>query len=184
MPPTDATPAGPRLNAMPAAPAAVPLGPDLLLVQHADPAGSGAEGLLTNAYGVAAEGGATLWVDAAFPQVLPAVARAAADGYRPAGLLLTHRHVAANARAVRAFVEAFGGPVFLHPADAAHPQAVAAARQGGVRYEDPATSDVLRAAGVEVIAFPGHTEGSVLLYRAADGGTLLTGDAAMGTTVD
>jgi glyoxylase-like metal-dependent hydrolase (beta-lactamase superfamily II) len=68
-------------------------------------------------------------------------------------------------------------PVFLHPLDARHPQAAAA----GVPYEDPMGHPLLAEFGVEALHFPGHTEGLVALYLP-DGGTLLTGDAAMGPT--
>jgi glyoxylase-like metal-dependent hydrolase (beta-lactamase superfamily II) len=35
---------------------------------------------------------------------------------------------------------------------------------------------------VEAVLFPGHTEGHIILYGSANGGILITGDAAMGTS--
>ena len=69
----------------------------------------------------------------------------------------------------------FGIPCYLHPADAAHPDA----QRVGVSFEDPTASEVLAEAGLEVWEAPYHTEGSIMLYSARHGGLVLAGDSAV-----
>lgn len=148
---------------------------DLILLEHADP-GARRVQMSTNAYVLLAEGKA-LVVDAAFDYLLPPIREIAREGHPPAGLVLSHRHLAGNGDLFRAFEEEFGVPVFLHPLDAGHEQS----RGAGVEFQDPMASPLFGEFGVEVIHFPGQTEGSVMLYRGRDG-LLLTGDSAMGPT--
>jgi glyoxylase-like metal-dependent hydrolase (beta-lactamase superfamily II) len=94
-------------------------------------------------------------------------------------------------------------PVYLHPADAAHIQAVgtAFATSGGT-FSDPcqavdavqsgstasdnasaadaASESLLQRAGLQCINLPGHTEGSVIARWPAHGGVLFVGDCGMG----
>ena len=158
---------------------------DVVLLPHVEPFAA-AHGMAANAYALLHAGGAVL-VDAPFADLLPALAALADAGHPPAALVLTHRHVAAQADALADVLRAAGGiPVYLHPADAAHPQGAAAARRWGVRFADPLAEPGLAAGAAwdaEVLAFPGHTAGHVALYRAAAGGVLVTGDAAMGPSV-
>lgn len=148
---------------------------DLILLEHTDP-GAQPAGMSTNAYVLLADGKALI-VDAAFDYLLPPIREIADRGYPPAGLLLSHRHLAGNGDIFGAFREEFGAPIFLHPLDAAHPQAGGA----GVEFRDPMESPLFSEFGAEVIHFPGQTEGSVMLYRRRDG-LLLAGDSAMGPT--
>jgi len=148
---------------------------DLILLEHTDP-GARPAGMSTNAYVLLADGKALI-VDAAFDYLLTPTREIAGRGYRPAGLLLSHRHLAGNGDMFGAFQEEFGAPIFLHPLDAAHPQAGGA----DVELRDPMESPLFAEFGVEVIHFPGQTEGSVMLYRRRDG-LLLAGDSAMGPT--
>jgi glyoxylase-like metal-dependent hydrolase (beta-lactamase superfamily II) len=151
---------------------------DVVLLEHADRGGA-PFGLPTNAYALIA-GDEALVVDAAFDYLMPALRELAEAGHCPVGMLLTHRHLAGNGdQALFAeFHETFDAPVMLHPLDAAHPQGSAA----GVELTDPAASPLPEAFELEVIHFPGQTEGSVMLYRARDG-LLVAGDSAMGTTI-
>ncbi len=148
---------------------------DLILLEHDDPGGREA-GMSTNSYALLTEGKALI-VDAAFEYLLPSIQAIAEGGYPPAALLLSHRHLAGNGDLFRAFKEEFDAPIFLHPLDVGHPQASGA----GVRFQDPTESPLFAQFGVEVLHFPGQTEGSVMLYRQRDG-LLLSGDSAMGTT--
>jgi glyoxylase-like metal-dependent hydrolase (beta-lactamase superfamily II) len=158
---------------------------DVVLLPHVEPFAA-AHGMAANAYALLHAGGAVL-VDAPFADLLPALTALADAGHPPAALVLTHRHVAAQADALADVARAWGGiPVYLHPADAAHPQGATAARRWGVRFADPLAEPALanaRAWDAEVLAFPGHTAGHVAIYRAAAGGVLVAGDAAMGPSV-
>ena len=155
---------------------------DFVRLPHVEPYAA-AHGMAANAYAFLHPDGAVL-VDAPFRDLAPALRGLRDRGHRPAALVLTHRHVAAQADAFVEVVEEFGVPVFLHPLDAAHPQGRAAARAARVVFGDPTTSRLLADLGVEVLFFPGHTEGHVTLYRADGGGVLAAGDAAMGASAD
>lgn len=148
---------------------------DLVWLEHSDPGGAPA-GLSTNAYALLS-GDEALVVDADADYLLSPLAELAAAGHKPVGLVLSHRHLVGDGDVLAAFRDAYGAPVLLHPLDASHPQALFA----GVEFADPAASPLPRRFGLEVIHFPGQTEGSVMLYRERDG-LLLAGDSAMGTT--
>ena len=175
---------------------------DLLLMEHEDP-GSRKDGMSTNSYALLGGGaeGEALLVDAAFDYLLPSIREVAERGYRPAGMVLTHRHVLAGNDGMLDDLQAEFGDVtvLLHPVDAAYsvaddPHAADHPLENieplkaapGVGFLDPVGDPEGRALlarfGVEALHFPGHTEGSVALYRQRDG-LLLPGDAAMGTTV-
>lgn len=142
---------------------------DLLLLPGGADGGGAANG-----YALLA-GGRMLLVDAVFRRQLVEARALRAEGFAPAALVLTHRHVAAQANALRAFHAELRVPVYLHRADAAHPHA----RNKGIPYSDPmGVDDVLSAFGVEAMDFPGHTEGHVLLRWSAHGGVLFTGNSA------
>ncbi len=165
---TGATPssdvAGPPLAGM------VALRPDLVLLRHRD-AQVGALGLSTNAYAVLGPRGAVL-VDAVFADTVPDAAAVAAWGVPPVALVLTHRHLVPQADDLDGIARRLRVPIFLHPVDAAHPQA----GRGRV-YHDPTDSAVIAAAGVEVVPFPGHTEGHVVHPPGRIEGTA-TGDVS------
>lgn len=131
--------------------------------------------MVTHAYALLAPGRALL-VDAVDPHVVPQVDELRRSGIRLAGLLLTHRHVVPAGR-TRELSQEWDIPVYLHPADALHLQS----RGAGLEYQDPMAAGFDEDFGAEVIHFPGHTEGHVMLYRAHDG-LLVTGDSAMGPT--
>lgn len=178
---------------------------DLLLLEHEDP-GSRKDGMSTNSYallenGSGAAGGEALLVDATFDYLMPSVRELAERGYRPAAIVLTHRHIlAGNGTMLDDLAAEFGDvPVLLHPIDVAYsvrddPHAADHPLENiepskaapGVGFldpiGDPTGASLLAGFGVEALHFPGHTEGSVVLYRERDG-LLLSGDAAMGTTV-
>ena len=100
---------------------------------------------------------------------------------RPATVcVVSHKHVAAlaDAKAVRHLAEA-GCRFVLHRADRTD-EANDLADASGFTWASPADAAAeLSAAGVEVVPSRGHTIGHLSLYKA-DGGILLSGDAAVG----
>lgn len=101
-------------------------------------------------------------------------------GYSPAALVITHRHVVGLGDALSDLKTEFKIPLLLHPIDARHKQALAA----GIPFDNPICHRVLSEFGFEALLFPGQTAGSIMLYSTNNGGLLLTGDSAMGTTAD
>lgn len=148
---------------------------DLILLEHDDPGGREA-GMSTNAY-VLISDGKSLLMDVSYEHLLLLVRAVAGEGYPPAGLLLSHRHLAGNGDVFGTFEEEFDAPIFLHPLDTEHPQA----KSAGVEFRNPMENTLFEEFGAEVMHFPGQTEGSVMLYRERDG-LLLSGDSAMGPT--
>ncbi|HET7230758.1 MAG TPA: MBL fold metallo-hydrolase [Longimicrobium sp.] len=146
--------------------------PDLLLLRSDEPSGLPA----ANAYAIVA-GERVLLVDAVHRSQLEQVREIIASGRRVAGMLITHRHVVAQANGLRALHAELRIPIYLHPLDAAHRQA----RAVDIPFHDPCAPDGLpHGFGVEPLLFPGHTAGHVMLYWAAHGGVLLCGDCARG----
>jgi glyoxylase-like metal-dependent hydrolase (beta-lactamase superfamily II) len=148
----------------------------LVLLEHSDP-GARRAGLSTNTFAVLKNGRALL-VDVSFSLLLPFVRQLRTKGFTPAGLLITHRHVAGTGDSLRDIADEFRIPVLLHPIDAQHPQS----RSARVSFENPMANPLLAEFEVEAVLFPGHTEGHIILYGSANGGILITGDAAMGTS--
>jgi glyoxylase-like metal-dependent hydrolase (beta-lactamase superfamily II) len=64
--------------------------------------------------------------------------------------------------------------------DASHRQAHAS----GLPFENPIGCPVLSEFGFEALPFPGQTAGSIMSYSTDNGGLLLTGDSATGTSAD
>ena len=146
---------------------------DLLLLPQED-AQTGPTGRPPNSFAVLL-GGRSILFDAPYSWAVPAVRRLRDEGYPPAALVLSHSNVAGQGDALDAMTEEFGVSVLLHPADAA----AAESQRSGVGFADPFQSDVLAEAGLEVLHFPGHTEGSIVLYWEEHGGIVLAGDSAV-----
>lgn len=125
------------------------------------------------------KGGTALLVDTTFGFFLGAVQELVATGLRPVGLALTHHDLLSYGDAISPIRKLCSGPLLIHPLDAVHPMA----RRSGVEVGDIEDHALMLDFGVEVIHFPGHTVGSVMLYRSADG-LLLVGDSAMGAAED
>ena len=102
------------------------------------------------------------------------------DGFSPAALVITHLHVVGLGDALSDLKTEFKIPLLLHPIDASHKQAQAS----GLRFENPMGHPVLSEFGFEALLFPGQTAGSIVLYSTNNGGLLLTGDSASGTSAD
>ena len=154
------------------------LRPDIVLIEHSDP---GAEDvhLSTNTYALL-NAGRMLLVDTNVSLLLPFVRQLSDDGFSPAALVITHRHVVALGDALSDLKTEFKIPLLLHPIDAKHKQAVAA----GIPFENPIGHEVLSEFGFEALLFPGQTAGSIMLYSINNGGILLTGASASGTSAD
>lgn len=154
------------------------LRPDIVLIEYSD-AGAEEAHLSTNTYALL-NAGRMLLVDANVSSLLPFVRQLSDNGYSPAALVLSHRHVVGLGDAIGDLSTEFKIPVLLHPIDAGHQQALVS----GIQFENPVGHPVLGEFGFEALLFPGQTAGSVVLYSTKHGGILLTGDSAMGTTAD
>jgi len=158
-------------------PQMVRLLPDLALMEYSDPGAEHAS-MSTNTYALL-KVGRMLLVDTSESSLVPFVRQLSDEGFLPAALVISHRHVVGLGDAVGYLTSEFKMPVLLHPIDARHPQALAA----GVPFENPIDHPILHEFGFEALLFPGHTTGHIVMYSKTNhGGLLLTGDAAMGTT--
>jgi glyoxylase-like metal-dependent hydrolase (beta-lactamase superfamily II) len=159
-------------------PQVMQLRPDIVLIEHSDP-GAEAAHISTNTYALL-KAGRMLLVDTNIAPLLPFVRQLSYDGFSPAALVITHRHVVGLGDALSDLKTEFKIPLLLHPIDAKHKQAQAA----GVPFENPIGHPVLSEFGFEALLFPGQTAGSIMLYSTNNGGVLLTGDSASGTSAD
>jgi glyoxylase-like metal-dependent hydrolase (beta-lactamase superfamily II) len=155
--------------------------PDLLLLPGGGAMTECASGHSVNGYAVVADG-RMLLVDTVFRRQLEEVRELRSEGLSVAGLVLTHRHVAAHADALRAVHAELRVPIYLHPLDAAHPHA----RNKGIAFRDPCADGeaLLASFGAVALHFPGHTDGHVLLCWSGHGGVVFAGSAAVGPAAD
>jgi len=154
------------------------LRPDIVLIEHSDPGAEEAH-LSTNTY-APLNAGRMLLVDTNVSPLLSFVRQLSDDGFLPAALVLSHRHVVGLGDALSDLKTEFKIPLLLHPIDATHKQALAT----GIPFENPIGHRVLSEFGFEAILFPGQTAGSIMLYSSNNGGVLLTGDSASGTSAE
>jgi glyoxylase-like metal-dependent hydrolase (beta-lactamase superfamily II) len=120
-------------------------------------------------------GGRSIIIDGVYSWTLPGLAALADAGTPPAAFVLTHVHVA-EGDAFETIRDTYGAPFLLHPADAAH----AMAKRANVPFLDPVNSSILKDAGLDVIPFPFHTPGSIMLHTPKNNGVLFAGDSAVG----
>ena len=151
---------------------------DIVLIEHSDP-GAEEVHISTNTYALL-KAGRMLLVDTNVSPLLPFVRKLSDDGFLPAALVITHRHVVGSGDALSDLKSEFNIPLLLHLIDAKHKQAVAA----GIPFENPIGHRVLSEFGYDALLFPGQTAGSIMLYSTNNGDVLLTGDSASGTSVD
>ena len=154
------------------------LRPDIVLIEYSDPGAEEAH-LSANTYALL-DVGRMIVVDTNVSSLLPFVRQLSDDGFSPAALVITHRHVVGLGDALSDLKAEFKIPLLLHPIDAKHKQAVAA----GISFENPIGHRVLSEFAFEALLFPGQTAGSIMLYSTNNGGLLLTGDSASGTSAD
>jgi glyoxylase-like metal-dependent hydrolase (beta-lactamase superfamily II) len=154
------------------------LRPDIALIEHSDP-GAEAVHISTNTYALLKDR-RMLLVDTNVSPLLPFVRQLSNEGFSPAAVVITHRHVVGGGDALTDLMAEFKIPLFLHPIDAKHQQSMAA----DLPFENPMGNSVLSEFGFEALLFPGQTAGSIMLYSRKNGGLLLTGDSASGTSFD
>jgi hypothetical protein len=80
-----------------------------------------------------------LVVDTNVSSLLPFVWQLSDDGYSPAALVLSHRHVVGLGDAIGDLSTEFKIPVLLHPVDASHQQALTSR----IQFENPVGHPVL-----------------------------------------
>ena len=120
-----------------------------------------------------------LLVDAPLRHCVPGVRGLVEEGVEVVGCVLTHSDLAGAGDAFDTLAAEFGTPFFLHPEDRHDPRVRGLMQQ----WEDPceafAEGGPLADLPVEVLHWPGHTPGSVMLYTPRFGGVLLTGESAI-----
>ena len=129
------------------------LRPDIVLIENSDP-GAEEVHISTNTYALL-NAGRMLLVDTNVSHLLPFVRQLSDDGFSPAALVITHRHVVGLGDALNDIKTEFKIPLLLHPIDAKHKQAVAA----GIPFENPIGHRVLSEFAFEALLFPGQTAG-------------------------
>ena len=142
---------------------------DLVLLPQ-EGAQTGGTGRPPNSYALLFDGYSVLF-DAPFSYLLDEVEDLTKRGYPPGALVLSHRDLVGQGDAFETLQETYDLPVLLHPDD------VRASYD--IDFANPLDSTLLQEAGLEVIHFPGHTLGSVMLYGSKHGGVLLAGDSAV-----
>ena len=136
---------------------------------------TGGTGRPPNSYALLFEDYSVL-LDAPYSWVLAGMRELDDKGHPPRVLVLSHRNVAGQGDAYETLKQDYNLPILLHPDDASHPEA----KRAGTEFGNPVENEVLQVAGLEVIHFPGHTEGSIMLYWPSHGGVLFAGDCAVG----
>ena len=152
--------------------------PDIALIEYSD-AGAEEAHISTNTYALL-NAGRMLLLDTNVSSLLPFVRQLSDNGYSPAALVISHRHVVGLGDAIGNISTEFKIPVLLHPIDARHQQAL----DSGIQFENPIGHPILSEFGFEALLFPGQTAGSIVLYTTKHRGILLTGDSATGTNAN
>ena len=152
--------------------------PDIALIEYSD-AGAEEAHISTNTYALL-NAGRMLLLDTNVSSLLPFVRHLYDEGYSPAALVISHRHVVGLGDAIGNISTEFKIPVLLHPIDARHQQAL----ESGIQFENPVGHPILGEFGFEALLFPGQTAGSIVLYTTKHRGVLLTGDSATGTNAN
>ena len=142
---------------------------DLVLLPQRD-AQTGGTGRPPNSYALLFEGYSVLF-DAPFGYLLDEVEDLAKRGHPPGALVLSHRDLVGQGDAFETLQETYDLPVLMHPDDVR--------ASYSVDFANPSGNELLQEAGLEVIPFPGHTPGSIMLYWSEHGGVLLAGDSAV-----
>lgn len=150
--------------------------PNLYHIKHTDP-GAQKMGVATNTYVLTADKKALL-IDAPFDYLMNPIKEILSKGFTLSGAVFTHRHLFNSGSFLNAFTAEFDVPLLLHPADQNSQQV----RNLPYSFENPVGHPLLEEFGLEAIHFPGHTEGSILLYQELNEGLIFSGDTAIGST--
>jgi glyoxylase-like metal-dependent hydrolase (beta-lactamase superfamily II) len=148
--------------------------PNLFYIKHSDP-GALRMGMSTNTY-VLASNERALLIDPLFDYLLQPINEILSKGFSLSGILFTHRHLVSNGNFLYGLTNKYNVPLFLHSAD----QRYLKIRGLNYAFENPVEHPLTKEFDIEVIHFPGHTEGSIIIYQKQNGGLLMTGDAAVG----
>jgi hypothetical protein len=108
------------------------LRPDLVLIEYSDPGAEEAH-LSTNTYALL-NVGRMLLVDTNVSSLLPFVRQLSDDGFSPAALVITHRHVVGLGDALSDLKTEFKILLLLHPIDAKHKQACRSSCPQRIRF--------------------------------------------------
>ena len=112
--------------------------------------------------------------DAPVSNALPGIAKLRREGIRPVACVLSHADIAASGDAFDELAR-MQIPLLLHPLDQTDPRAA----RLSLAWGDPMTDASLADLPLEIIHWPGHSPGLVMLYTPQSGGILLTGDATV-----
>ena len=104
--------------------------------------------------------GRMLLLDTNVSSLLTLVRQLSDNGYSPAALVISHRHVVGLGDAIGNISTEFKIPMLLHPIDARHQQAL----DSGLQFKNPVGHPILGEFGFEALLFPGQTAGSIVLY--------------------
>src|SRR6476620_478652 len=105
------------------------LRPDIALIEYSD-AGAEEVHISTNTYAML-NAGRMLLLDTNVSSLVPFLRQLSDDGYSPAALILSHRHVVGLGDAIGDLSSEFKIPVLLHPIDARHQQAL----DSGIQFD-------------------------------------------------
>ena len=113
--------------------------------------------------------------DAPLRHCVPGIRGLTDQGVRFVGCVLSHADLAGRGDAFDTLAGELGLPLFLHPEDRHDPRARGLMQE----WEDPTDPEAFDGLPIEVLHWPGHSPGSVMLSTPAFGGVLLTGDSAV-----
>ena len=117
--------------------------------------------------------------DAPLRHCVPGVRGLIDEGVEILGCVLSHADLAGAGDAFDTLAGEFELPFFLHPEDRHDPRVQGLMQE----WEDPIEAcepgGPLAELPIEVLHWPGHSPGSVMLHTPAFGGVLLTGDSAI-----
>ena len=116
-----------------------------------------------------------LLFDAPLRHALPGVRGLREEGVEIVGCVLSHADLAGSGDAFDILTAEFGIPLFLHPEDRHDPRAQGVMQE----WADPTAPGAFGDLPIEILHWPGHSPGSIMLFTPRFGGVLLTGDSAI-----
>ncbi|KAL9649956.1 hypothetical protein ABK040_014994 [Willaertia magna] len=139
------------------------------------PLGQERMGASVQGYGIVIDKRKLVLIDVWHTSALPHLRKLSEEeNLTPIALIITHRHFINDQQ--QNLVKQLEIPTFLHPKDqSSFPQFF---------FEDPEKNKLIRELGLQIIPFPGHTAGHILIYYDKHGGLLFTGDSAVGAVTN
>jgi glyoxylase-like metal-dependent hydrolase (beta-lactamase superfamily II) len=154
-------------------PQSVTLAPGLVMLPQFGSASGGTHRPM-NSFALVFEERCVLF-DAPLANAVPGIRKLVRDGVRPVACVLSHADLCGSGDAFDPLIGELEIPLMLHPRD----QADRRAQRLGIDWGDPTAAGAFEDLPVEVLHWPGHTPGSIMLYTPEHGGILLTGDSAV-----